>query len=89
MAAVVTCLAILLPVFFYFDFQRCQDHAAGPFTGQLIQCRDHLLVTPLRSFLRSDYRHHRRAFPRPASRHVRGIGYPERYTTFSTSFHNF
>lgn len=71
MAAGVACVTVLLPVLLHFDLQGSQNHAAGPFSSQLVQRRRHRLFTPLRSLLRSDYRHHRRASPRPASRCVR------------------
>ena len=89
MAAAVTSVPVLPPVLLHFDFQRRQDHTAGSLSGQRIQRRGHLQVTPVRVLLRSDSCHHRRAFPRPASRSVRGMLYPERYVTFSPSFPNF
>lgn len=71
MAAGGAGVTVLLPVPFHFDLQGCQNHAAGLFSSQLVQRRRHRLFTLLRSLRRSDYRHHRRAFPRSASRCVR------------------
>ena len=59
------------------------------FPGQLVQRRGHDLFTLLRFRLRSDYRHHWRAFPRPASRCVRVLftrkGTPPSHLRSSTS----
>ena len=87
MAAAVTCVTVLLTVVIHLTsntariiqrpFLRPTHPAPWPSPG-----------SP--SFLlRSDYRHHRHAFPRPAIRYVRVIVYPEKYAVFSPSFHNF
>jgi len=66
-ACVMMWLAVLLP----FDLQGRRNHAAGPFSSQLVQSVAIACSRPLRTLQRSDDRHHRRAFPRPASPCVR------------------
>lgn len=70
MAAAVTRLVRLSPGFLHFDFPRGHNQPAGSFTGEGIQRGRHRRFLLLYSRGRSDYRHHRRAFPRPASRCV-------------------
>jgi len=88
MASLSTGASMARAIRLYLDLQRGHDHAAGTLSCEVVQ-RGSNFLTRLRSFVRSDYRHHWRAFPRPASRIVGCLIHPERYATFSPTFHNF
>ncbi|NGZ97665.1 MAG: hypothetical protein CV089_16350 [Nitrospira sp. WS110] len=68
MASLITGVAVACKILRHFDLQRSKAHAAGALLCQLLQCGGQLGPRDLRFRSRGDARHHRRAFPRPASR---------------------